>query len=339
MTFEFRSTRACRAGTTIRLLGLIAFIAGLVAAFPAYAPPVAKMLRIGVLWPTTPPPPANAQLETLLKHLRELGWQDGKTVAIDYRYGGDDASRLTLFANELVRLKVDVITTTGDLSTRAVQQATTTIPIVATVGFPVESGFVKSLSHPGGNITGFASLADQLSAKRLDLLKELLPRLARVAVLWDPVTHERQPKAVEMAAQTFGLQVNVLRAKSAQELEGAFAAASAWRADAILVLASPMLVGNRATIVRLAAKHRMPAMYPSTTFTEASGLIAYAPSADEQGRLVASAIDKILKGAKPAEMPVQQPTTFDLDINLKVAQEIGVKIPQSIILRANRVIK
>jgi putative ABC transport system substrate-binding protein len=339
MTSEFRLERVCRIGTTIGFLGLIAIVAGLVAATHANAQPVAKIPRIGALWPTTPPPPANAQMETLLKHLRDLGWQDGKTIAIEYRYGGNDASRLAGYANELARLKVDVITTTGDLATHAAQQATKAIPIVATVGFPVESGFVKSLSHPGGNITGYATLADQLSAKRLDLLKELLPRLTRVAVLWDPVTHERQPKTVETAAKTLGLQVNVLRAKSADELEGAFAAASTWRADAILVLASPMLNGNRATIVRLATKHRLPAMYPSATFTEAGGLLAYGPSADEQGRLIASAIDKILKGAKPAETPVQQPTMFDLDINLKVAQEIGVKIPQSIILRANRVIK
>lgn len=339
MTTESNSFRTRRDHMLIKLIGLIAIAAGLVAWVPASAQPAAKIPRIGVLWQTTPPPPINPQMAALLRSLHDLGWQEGKTVAIEYRYGGNDTSRLAGFANELVRLKVDVITTLGDLSTRAAQQATATIPIVASVGFPVESGFVKSLSRPGGNITGFAALADELSAKRLELLKELLPRLSRVAVLWDPVTHERQPKAVETAARTLGLQVHVLRAKSADELEGAFEMASASRADAVLVLVSPMFTGNRAVLVRLAARHRMPTMYPNAAFTEAGGLVAYGPSADEQSRLVAGAIDRILKGARPAETPVQQPTKFELDVNLKVAREIGVKIPQSIILRADRVIK
>jgi len=278
-------------------------------------------------------------MAVLLKSLHDLGWQEGKTVAIEYRYGGNDAARLTGFANELVRLKVDVITTSGDLSTHSAQQATTAIPIVASVGFPVESGFIKSLSRPGGNITGIAMLADQLSAKRLELLKELLPRLSRVAVLWDPVTHERQPRAVEAAARSLKLQVQVLQAKSADELAGAFEAASASRAEAVLVLVSPMFSGNRTVFVRLAARYRLPTMYSSAAFTEAGGLIAYGPSPEEQWQIVAGAIDKILKGARPAELPVRQPTKFELDVNLRVAQEIGLKIPQSILLRADRVIK
>lgn len=316
-------------------LALVAFAIPLA----AHSQPVAKLPRIGVLWPTTPPPPINPAMAALLRNLHDRGWQEGKTVVIEYRYGGNDAARLAGFANELVRLKVDVITTSGDLSTRSAQQATTTIPIVASVGFPVESGFVRSLSRPGGNITGIAMLADELSAKRLELLKELLPRLSRAAVLWDPVTHERQPKAVEAAARTLGLQVQVLRAKSADEVAGAFEAASASRAEAVLVLVSPMFIGIRAVFVRLAARHRMPTMYTSQAFSEAGGLIAYGPSLEEQWRIVAGAIDKILKGARPAELPVQQPTKLELDVNLKVAREIGVKIPQSILLRADRVIE
>ncbi len=323
----------------IKFIGLIALAAGLVVSVPAGAQSAAKVPRIGVLWQTAPPPPINANIAALLKSLQDLGRQDGKSVAIEYRYGGNDAARLAEFANELVRLKVDVITTSGDLSTRAAQQATSTIPIVASVGFPVESGFVKSLSHPGGNITGFAVIADVLSAKRLELLKELLPGLKRVAVLWDPVTHERQPKAVKAAARTLGLQVQVVQAKSAGELEGAFEAATAARAEAVLVLVSPMYAGNRAVLVRLAAQHRMPAMYSSQAFTEVGGLIAYGPTVEEQSRIVAGAIDKILKGARAAELPVQQPTRFELDVNLRVAREIGVKIPQSILLRAERVIE
>ena len=321
----------------VKLIGLIAV--GLVASLSAGAQPAAKIPRIGVLWQTAPPPPIHPNMVALLRSLQDLGWQDGKTVAIEYRYGANDAARLAAFANELVRLKVDVITTGGDLSTRAAQQATSMIPIVAVVGFPVESGFVKSLRRPGGNITGVAVIADEASAKRLELLKELIPRLSRVAVLWDPVTHERQPKAVEAAASTLGLQVQVLQAKSAGELEGAFKAAGAARAEAVLVLVSPTFVGNRAVLVRLAAQHRLPAMYFSQAFTGAGGLIAYGPPIEEQWGLAASAIDKILKGARAAELPVQQPTRFELEVNLKAAREIRINIPQSILLHANRVIE
>jgi putative ABC transport system substrate-binding protein len=305
----------------------------------AHSQPAAKLPRIGVLWQTPPPPPINPSMVDLLKGLQDLGWQEGKTVVIEYRYGGNDAARLAGFASELVRLKVDVITTSGDLSTRAAQQATATIPIVAVVGYPVESGFVKSLSRPGGNITGVAVLADVLSAKRLELLKELLPRLSRVAVLWDPVTHEQQPKAVEAAARILGLQVQVLRAKSADELAGAFEAASAARADAILVLLSPMLIANQADLVRLAARHRMPAMYPRISYTEAGGLIAYGSKSEETWRQVAGAIDKVFKGARPADLPVEQPTKFELVLNMKTARALGLKILPSVLLRADRVIE
>ena len=181
-------------------LGVLALV---VLALPlaADAQPIAKLPRIGVLWQTAPPPPVHPQTTALLQGLKELGWEDGKSVVIEYRYGANQADRLATFAAELVRLKVDVITTAGDFSTHAARQATTTIPIVALVGFPVESGFVKSLSRPGGNITGVAVLADMLAMKRLEMLKDLLPRLSRVAVLWDPVTHERQPRAAEAAAR------------------------------------------------------------------------------------------------------------------------------------------
>ena len=309
------------------------------APFAARSQPVVKLPRIGMLWPSTPPPPENPQISALIRSLHALGWQEGKTVAIEYRYGSNDASRLAAFANELVRLKVDVIMSFADLSTRAAQQATATIPIVASVGFPVESGFVKSLSRPGGNITGVAVLSDLLSAKRLELLKELVPQLGRVAVLWDPVTHERQPKAVETAARSLGLQVQVLQAKSADALEGAFEAAAAAQAGAVLILVSPMFVGNRAVLVRLATRHRIPVMYSNTAFTEAGGLVAFGPSANEQAQLLAGTIDKILKGARPADTPVQQPTKFELEVNLKAAREIGFKIPQSVLLRADKVIE
>jgi len=275
----------------------------------------------------------------LLQSLKDLGWEDGRTVAIEYRFAGNDPDRLTQFAAELVRQKVDVITTAGDLSTRAAQEATATIPIVMVVGFPVESGFVKSLAHPGGNITGVAVLADELSVKRLELLKELMPRLSRVAVLWDPVTHERQPKAAEAAARTLGLQVEVLSAKTSGDLAGAFEKAAAARADALLVLVSPMFFGNARAFADLAARHRIPVMYPTPAFVEAGGLITYGFVVDEQWRLVAVLIDKILKGRRPAELPIEQPTKFELTVNLRTAKALGLTIPRSILARAERVIE
>ena len=321
----------------MRLIGLIAAAVCLVALAPASAQPAAKVPRIGVLWQTAPPPPVHPHLPSLIKRLQEHGWDDGRTIAIEYRYGSNDPARLSELASELVRLKVDVITTAGDLSTRVAQQATTTIPIVALVGFPVESGFAKSLSRPGGNVTGFAVIAVELSVKRLEMLKELVPRLSRVAVLWDPVTHERQLKAVETAARGLGLEVQVLRAKSESEFAAAFEAARKGRAEAMLVMISPMYVGKRGELVRLAAQYRMPAMYHSPAFTEVGGLIAYGPSLDEQWQKIAGTIDRILKGARAAELPFQQPTRFELDVNLKAARDIGLDIPQSILLRANKV--
>jgi len=321
----------------IRLI--VAAAVCLVASATVGAQPTAKIPRIGVLWQTTPPPPIHPHLPLLLKSLQDLGWEDGRTVAIEHRHGGNDASRLAELASELVRLKVDVITTAGDLSTRAAQQATTSIPIVALVGFPVESGFVKSLSRPGGNITGFAVIADELAVKRLELLRDLLPRVSRVAVLWDPVTHERQPKAVEAAAPSLGLKVQILAARTAGELDAAFEAAVAARAEAVLVLISPMFIGNRSILVRLASQHRLPAMYHHPTFTEAGGLIAYGPSIEEQWRQMAGTIDKLLRCARAAELPVQQPSRFELDVNLKAAREIGIEIPQSILMRDSRVIE
>ena len=299
---------------------------------------VAKTPRIGLLWQTAPPPPVHPHVAALLKSLHDLGWHEGKTIAIEYRYGGSDPARLLELAKELVRGKVDVITTAGDLSTRAAQQATATVPIVALVGFPVESGFARSLGHPGGNITGVAVIADELAAKRLDLLKELLPHLKQVVVLWDPVTHERQPKAAEAAARALGLQVHVLRAKGPDELESAFESAVKAGADAVLVLISPMFISRRDDLVQLAARYRMPAMYHSPAFTEIGGLIAYGPSLAEQWRLMAVTIDRILKGRLAPGLPFQQPTRFELDINLRTARDIGVAIPPSILLRADRVI-
>jgi putative ABC transport system substrate-binding protein len=296
---------------------LILTLAISLAPLTAEAQPTAKVPRIGILWQTAPPPPVHPSMTALLQGLRELGYEDGTNVVIEYRYGANQADRLTELVAELVRLKVDVITTAGDLSTRAAQRATTTIPIVASVGFPVESGFVATLARPGGNITGVAVLADELASKRLELLKELLPRLRRVAALWDPVTHERQPRAAEAAARTLGLQVQILRAQSPGEFAEAFETTARARVEALSVLVSPMFAGNRKALVDLSARYRIPTMYYNREFVESGGLMGYGPSFGETFKLVAGAIDKILKGARPADLPVQQPTKFELVINLK----------------------
>lgn len=332
---EARRTRMA----AIALVSLLVATLGCVIPPPTRAQSPAKRPRIGVLWQTPPPPPFHPHLAVLLGRLRALGWQEGKNVAIEYRYGSNDAALLADLARELVRGKVDVIVTAGDLSTRAAQQATSTIPIVALVGFPVESGFAKSLSRPGGNITGFAVIGDDLSAKRLELLNEVKPRLRRVAVLWDPVTHERQQKVVEAAASRLGLQLVVVKAKHAGDLEAAFAAAAAAGAEAMLVQISPTFVGHRELIVRLAMQHRLPAIYHSPAFIQVGGLAAYGPSLEEQWHQIASTIDRLLKDANVAELPFQQPTRFELDINLNAAREIGLELPQSLLLRANRVIE
>lgn len=306
----------------------------------AGAQPAAQVPRIGILMQTAPPPPPTEQVERLLQGLRELGYEDGRNVAFEIRYGANDARRLAELAAELVRLKVAVIATGGDLSTRSAQQATTTIPIVATVGFPVESGFAASLARPGGNITGVSVQADELAAKRLELLKQAVPKATRVAVLWDPVTSERQPKAAEAAASRLKLQVQTVQARLPGEFERAFEAIVRGRAEVLLVLVSPMFQRSANALATLSAKHRIPTMYAARSFVENGGLMTYGPSLLETWqRSMAGLVDRILKGATPAELPFQQPTTFELVINLKAAKALALTIPQSILIRADEVIQ
>ena len=341
--------------------------------------PQTKLPRIGVLWQTAPPPPVHPHIAALLGQLDQLGWHDGRNVEFVFRYVGDDPGRLAEAAKELVRMDVTVIATAGDLSTRAAQRATRTIPIVALVGHPVESGFAKSLSRPGTNITGFAVIADDLAIKRLQLLQELVPRLERVAALWDPATHERQAKAAQAAARGLGLHVDIVRADAAKGAEADTVKADTVKADtmkadtmkadavkthgvkahrvkadgmqaalqvaaqrvaqAVLVLISPALIGLRTEVARAAARQRLPAMYHSPVFTEVGGLIAYGPSLEEQWRQLAATIDRILKGARAEELPFQQPSRFELHVNLKAARDLGMAVPGSILVRANRVIE
>ena len=297
-----------------------------------------KLPRIGILSPTAPPPPATPQVELLLQGLRELGYEDGKTAMMEIRYGAYNPDRIAELAAELVRLQAAVIWTTTDLSTRALQRATKTIPIVASVGFPVESGFVASLARPGGNITGTSVQADELTLKRLELLKLAVPRMTRVAFLWDANLNERQIRMAETGSKSLGLQLQVVSVRAPAEVAEAIEAAVRGRADGLLLPVSPMLVASRDAVVALTARHRLPAVYANREFVEAGGLISYGPNLADTIRIAAGQIDKILKGAKPAELPVQQATKFDLVVNFKTAKALGLALPQSLVQRADEVI-
>ena len=283
-----------------------------------------------------------ARIEAFRHGLRELGYVEGKNIVIEWRYGEEKLDRLPALAAELVRLKVDVIVTRGPASTRAAKQATVTIPIVmAQDDDPVGSGFVASLARPGGNITGLSTLAPELSGKQLELLKEIVTKLSRVGVLGD-VTRPGTPQAlreINVAADALRVQVQYVEVRGPKDIETAFGAASKEHADAVLVLRSPVLLTQRRQIVELAIKSRLPAIYLSQEFVEDGGLMTYGVNINDLFRRAATYVDKILKGAKPADLPVEQPMKFELVINLKAAKQIGLTIPQSVLYRADRVIK
>jgi putative ABC transport system substrate-binding protein len=282
-----------------------------------------------------------ARVEAFRQGLRELGYVEGKNILIEYRYAEGKVDRLTDLAAELVRLKVDVIVTAAPSSTRAVKKATSTIPIVmgGVGGDPVEAGFVASLARPGGNVTGLTALSQELTGKQLELLKEIVPKLSRVAVLGTSTLPGYEVKEMELAAGAFKVQLQHLDVLSSKDLETAFREARKGRADAGLVRASPVLESHRAQIAELAAKNRLPTIYPFAEFVEAGGLLTYGVSIPDLYRRAATYVDKLLKGAKPADLPVEQPTKFDFIINLKTANQIGLTIPPNVLARADRVIK
>jgi putative ABC transport system substrate-binding protein len=267
---------------------------------------------------------------------------DGKNIVIEWRFAEGKLDRLPALAAELVRLKVDVIITGGTGATRPAHEETNTIPIVMTQDpDPVDNGFVASLARPDGNITGLSTLSPEISGKRLELLKEIVPKLSRVAVLGDSNEsgNAQALKEVELAAGAFGVQLQYLEVRGAKNSEPAFRAATKGRPDALLVLQSPVFVNERTQLADLAVKSRLPAIYWRSDFVQARGLMSYGVSLPDLDRRVAIYVDKILKGAKPAELPVEQPTKFELVINLKTAKEIGVTIPQKVLARANKVIR
>ena len=309
--------------------------------FPVQAQQSTKIPRIGFLYvafPSTSP----ARVEAFRQALRELGYVEGKNIVIEYRYAEGKLDRLPALAAELVRLKVDVIVTGGPAATRPAKEATVTIPIVmAADSDPVRSGFVASLARPGGNITGLATLAPEISGKRLEVLKETLPRLSRLAVLGSSTEPDNALSLREtvLAAGAFGVHIQYLEVPNPREVKAAFRAASKGRADAILVLGGTVLNQRRTEIVDLAAKSRLPAIYYAAEWVQDGGLMSYGMNFSDLYRRAATYVDKILKGAKPADLPVEQPTKFELVINLKTAKQIGLIIPPDVLALTDKVIR
>jgi putative ABC transport system substrate-binding protein len=285
-------------------------------------------------------PSADSFLGIFKQALRDLGYVEGQNIAIEYRSADGRADRLPELANELARLKVDIMVTITSPGVRAAKQATNTIPIVmGAIDDAVEQGFVASLARPGGNVTGTSWLNPELSAKRLELLKEALPRLSRAAVLREAVGGASSLRATMETSRILGVQLQILELREANEIASAFAAMLRERVGALDVLPGPMITGHMEEIVQRVGKDRLPGIFPDAQFVEAGGLMSYGPVSSEMYRRAATYVDKILKGAKPADLPVEQPTKFELVINLKAAKQIGLTIPPNVLARADRVIK
>jgi putative ABC transport system substrate-binding protein len=308
---------------------------------PAAAQQPEKIPRVGYLTigsrSFTP-----ARVEAFRNGLRELGYVEGKNIRIEWRFSNGDAARQKSFALELARLNVEVIVTAGPADTRAAKAATRAIPIVmAQDSDPIGNGFIASLAHPGGNITGLSAESPEVAGKQLELLKEIVPKLSRVAVMSSPNIpgNAQAVKEADVAASALGLNLLHLDISKPTDIEEAFKAVKQGRAEAILVLGSPVLNIRRAEVTALAAKSRLPATYTRPEFVDAGGLMTYGASYNDLYRRAATYVDKILKGAKPGDLPVEQPTKFEMVVNLKTAKQIGLTIPPNVLARADRVIK
>ena len=308
---------------------------------PAEAQQPGKVPRIGYLSATSPSVNPT-RIEAFRQGLRELGYVEGKNIVIEWRYAEGNLDRLSELAATLVSLKVEVIVSAGPAATRPAKRATAKIPIVmAYDDDPIGSGFAASLARPGGNITGLSTLSPEISGKQLELLREIVPKLSRVAVLGSvnrPGTSQSL-REINVAADSFGVQLQYLEVRGAKDIETAFAAASKERADAVLVVSTPILASQRRQVAELAIKSRLPAIFPQSEYVEDGGLVVYGVSYTDLFRRAATYVDKILKGAKPDDLPVEQPKKFELIINLKAAKQIGLTIPPNVLARADRVIK
>jgi ABC-type uncharacterized transport system substrate-binding protein len=289
--------------------------------------------------------PSSSSIEAFRQGLREFGYLEGQNIAVEYRaveYRVNERNRLADFAAELVQLKVDVIVTNSTEPTLAAKKITKTIPIVfASVSDPVATGLVTSLARPGGNVTGLTQSAPELSLKRLELLKEVIPRLSRVAVLWssDRAGQKPQMEEIELAANALRLNLQPLDVPEPPDFEALFQTAIRGRAEAFLALASPRFTRYQTQIVGIATKNRLPSVYLESNWVEAGGVMSYGPNTNERWLRASYYVDKILKGAKPADLPVERPMKFEFVINLKAAKEIGLTIPGSVLYRVDRVVK
>ena len=299
-----------------------------------------KITRIGWLAGNLPYG-QKSRIEVFRQALRELGYTEGKDVIIEARYNRGKLDQLPELAAALVRLDVDLIVSIGTQASQAAQASTKTIPIVATGGDLVTSGLVASLAHPGGNITGLANLTFELAPKRLELLKETVPNLSHVAVLWSPDTRNSAQglPETEAAARSFGLKVQSINVKGPDDLQRAFSVMRKESVGAFILLRSPFILGQLKRMVEFEAQNRLPAMYDDRAFPEGGGLMSYGTLLDDLDRRLATYVDKIIKGAKPSDLPVEQPTKFELVINLKTAKQIGLIIPPNVLARADRVIR
>ena len=328
-----------------RLALALGLVLALVAPAPAQAQAPARVPTVGVLIPgPATAPGAVLAREAFERGLKDLGWTPGQTVRLDYRYAESKRDRLGELAHELVRAKVDLLVARSGQAIHAAKEATTTIPIVMSAAGldPVQLGFVASLARPGGNITGLTLLNDELLAKQLELLKEIVPRMSRVMVLGS-VAVPLNPKgrqALDAAGRTLGVQVQYVDVRDLAGLDPAFADAVRARANALLVRADPFVMeANDRRVVALADKHRLPAAYWLETYPQLGGLVSYGADLHDVHRRSASYVDRILKGARPADLPIEEPTKFELIVNLKTARALGLTVPPSILARANEVIQ
>jgi len=307
----------------------------------AEAQPLTKVSRIGYLQ-VTPSASVVARTEAFRQGLRELGYVEGQNILIEWRFAEGKADRLSFLAAELARLKVEVIVTSGPTVTRSAKEANIAVPIVMTFdNDPVGNGFVNSLARPGGNITGLSSLAVDISGKQVELLKEIVPKLSRVAVLGTSTNpgNAQVIKETELAARALEVNLQYVDARGSKDIETAFRAASKGHADGVLILGGFLLNSHRKQVTELAVKSGLPAIYISPEYVEVGGLMSYGVSFTDLYRRAATYVDKILKGAKPADLPVEQPTKFELVINLKTAKQIGFTIPPNVLVRADKVIR
>jgi putative tryptophan/tyrosine transport system substrate-binding protein len=319
---------------------VVTLLGGAAAAWPlaALAQQDQRVRRVGVLWPGATAP-ASPRLESFREGLREAGYIEGHNLTVELRYSRRGSQHLPELAAELVRLNVEVIQASGDHAPKVAQQATDTIPILAFTDDVLGAGLVTSLSRPGGNTTGLTILAPELSAKRLEMLSEIVPGLSRVAALWDPTSGKSQVSTTEIAARTKNIQLQVLKVQHRDDLAEAFAAARKGEAQAINIFASPFLSSLSGEIIALAAAHRLPAIYQWKEHVEDGGLMSYGPSLVQLWRQAGIIAAKLLKGGKPADMPVEQPTKFELVVNTRTAKAIGINLSPSLLIRADVVIE